>query len=116
LTRIKSGLDLPEVDFDRAVQAHIQWRVRARAHLRGQELAVPLEGIDECFLTRWIDSRPDLANRPQCVSLKRAHEALHKIVAKKDSGPATTDLLQDFEIQSRAVMTAIETMRQAIRP
>ena len=70
------------MDFDGAIQAHSNWKLRLFNYVRGEansKIDLPLLGTDHhCALGQWLDGEGQrYANDPKFAKLREAHAALH---------------------------------------
>jgi methyl-accepting chemotaxis protein len=117
-------------DFDRAVRAHSDWKMKLGAYIRrpDQSLrAVEVERDDVCELGCWIHGPGrQLAGAREYSELKSAHAEFHRtaadIVRRADAGEKVSEDIalsatSPYSNASSNVIQAIATMkRMASRP
>ena len=71
------------MDFEKAIQAHMQWKISLRKHLMGGE---PLEkdpsSHTACELGKWILESSRAVGGPEFQALNLAHQEFHKAAAR----------------------------------
>lgn len=88
----------PVFDFDKAIDAHRQWKVKLRKAI-AENITLDVDGIccdDRCSLGRWLhgSGKRKWKDRPDFSSLLEAHARFHKVageVALKINAGATRE-------------------------
>ncbi len=113
------------MDFDKAINAHVQWKMKLAAYLTkpDRSLDAAVVGADNsCELGKWIrGDGQTLAKTPDFVKLVADHTQFHKaagdIIRKADSGQKMTEVValgakSDYSAASNAVVASLMTMKR----
>lgn len=116
------------MDFDAAIRAHIDWKMKLRSYLShpdGTIKAAELRRDDQCALGKWIHGEgAAYAADPDFVTAKDAHIRFHQeaanIVKKADSGQNVGEEIalgakSPFSAASTDVMTALMRLKSSAR-
>jgi hypothetical protein len=113
------------MDFDDAIRAHVEWKLRLRMFLDGQgeSMTGDVAARDNaCELGRWLYGEGrKYATDPSYPELKEAHARFHQVAAevliaaeRGDKRAAEARLESpDYSKSSSAVVAAIMRMRDA---
>ena len=113
------------MNFDEAIQAHVQWKMKLRQHLGGaQKFDAGVVGKDDqCVLGKWIHGEASTKYRqlPDYAKLKAAHASFHataaSVIRTHDSGLGVkaAELLEGlYEKASLEVVHHIRHIRKVI--
>ena len=117
------------MNFDEAIEAHAEWKLRLRVHLEDPEqsglTAADFEPDDRCDLGNWIRAEyASWAHHPSFRTLEQTHREFHlaaaSVIRKAEAGErmeAEAILSGEYARRSAAVISAIvEFRRRAARP
>lgn len=112
------------MNFDEAIKAHSDWKMKLSAYLRKPDGSVKPEvvGVDnKCALGQWIYGEGAKHSAlPEFTTLKTEHARFHKacseVVKKADSGQNTSEETalggkSEFAMASMKVVSAIMAMK-----
>ncbi|MCB1906375.1 MAG: CZB domain-containing protein [Rhodocyclaceae bacterium] len=110
-------------DFDRIIQAHMQWKVRLRDYIdgKGGRLdAGEVERDDKCELGCWIHGNGQKFAKDACFGrLRETHARFHKCAARivrlhdrGERGKAESALGEDFPRLASSIVQEIRELRQ----
>ena len=110
-------------DFDRIIQAHMQWKVRLRDYVdgKGGRLdAAEVERDDKCELGCWIHGQGQRFARDTCFGrLRETHARFHKCAARivrlhdrGEKSQAETALSEEFPRLASTIVQEIRELRQ----
>lgn len=112
------------MNFDEAISAHVEWKVRLRVHLAepGQKTLTPEEvaSDDRCVLGRWIYGEgAGYASDGAYQKLVEEHRAFHRLAAdivraanEGRASQAQDSLEGAFQQRSLAVVNAINAIKR----
>lgn len=112
------------MNFDEAIRAHSDWKMKLRTYLRnpdGSLKSVEIAPDNKCALGQWIHGEgTKWSSLPEYETLKTEHAKFHKeaaqIVTKADSGQNITEEIalggsSGFATASSSVVSAIMKMK-----
>jgi methyl-accepting chemotaxis protein len=116
------------MDFDKALAAHIEWKMKLTGYLSGTNHSLNPADVardDKCELGQWIASQGSkYLTVPEFAAMKKAHMHFHAtaadVVKRAAAGEkVTSDLVlgsrSEFAAASHAVAKAIMEMKDKIR-
>ena|ERR1035437_5608898 len=115
------------MDFDGAIRAHSEWKMKLSAYIRNPDGSLKAADIcpdNKCALGEWIYGEGSkYSHMPEYAALKTEHEKFHKeaseVVKKSDAGQNVTDEIalggrSGFAIASTKVVTTIMAMKRKV--
>lgn len=116
------------MNFDQAIQAHVQWKSKLGAYLAKPDRslsAATASDSQSCELGKWMqgDGRAYSAN-PDFVTLQREHAKFHKaagdVIRKADAGLQVNEVIalgaqSEYAMASNAVVSALMKLRKIVK-
>ncbi len=114
------------MNFDEAIAAHAQWKVRLRVYLgdpgKGELNPVEIERDDRCDLGKWIHGEGTaFAGDAAFVTLREAHHQFHRVAADVVRKAIAKQLLEaeailsgEYLRHSTSVISAISAIKRHV--